>query len=275
VRIAVDEGVALDVRRWPGGDGVPVLLLHGLASNRRTWDGVGDRLSDLGHPVAAVDQRGHGLSDKPETGYDFATLCRDQLRVMEALGWERPVVAGQSFGGNLVVELAHDHPDRVSAVAGVDGGLIEPARLWPEWEDCENALAPPDLTGTPAATVEQWFRRAHADWSGAGIEATMANLEVLPDGTVRARLAREHHMRLLRAMWEQRPAELVGDVQVPVLLVLADSGDHLSADRQRQAELVAALPHVRVEWFAPADHDVHVQHPNEVAALLHELAAGP
>ena len=224
--------------------------------------------------MAAVDQRGHGRSDKPDTGYDFATLCRDQLRVIEALGWERPVVAGQSFGGNLVVELAHQHPHRVAAVAGVDGGLIEPGRLWPRWEDCEAALAPPDLTGTPATTIEQYFRRAHPDWSDDGIEATMANFEVLPDGTVRARLARDHHMRLLRAMWEQRPADVLRKVQVPVLLVLADSGDQLTEDRRRQAELAAALPHVRVEWFVPADHDVHVQRPDEVADLLHELTVG-
>ncbi len=99
-RVEVAPGVALAVRRWDpsgarlaaGGEGsggdagspdlhaspgpgpAPFLLVHGLASNARTWDGVAARLAAEGHPVVAIDQRGHGLSDKPDDGYDYATV---------------------------------------------------------------------------------------------------------------------------------------------------------------------------------------------------------
>ena len=84
--------------------------------------------------MASVDQRGHGQSDKPDDGYDFATLYVDVIAVLDAVGFERAVVAGQSTGGNIAVELAARRPDRVAGVAGVDGGSLELSRQWPEWE---------------------------------------------------------------------------------------------------------------------------------------------
>ncbi|HZZ48199.1 MAG TPA: alpha/beta fold hydrolase, partial [Pseudonocardia sp.] len=61
--IMVDAGpVALGARSWPGGAARPVLLVHGMSSNARLWDGVAERLAAAGHPVVAVDLRGHGTS---------------------------------------------------------------------------------------------------------------------------------------------------------------------------------------------------------------------
>src|SRR6476660_8857533 len=105
-RIEVAPGVELAVRSWDGAGGRPFLLIHGLASNAHLWDGVANRLADLGHAVTAVDQRGHGQSDKPDIGYDFTTVTDDLAAIVAALGYERPVVAGQSWGGNVVLELA-------------------------------------------------------------------------------------------------------------------------------------------------------------------------
>jgi pimeloyl-ACP methyl ester carboxylesterase len=271
VRVSVEDGVALHVPTWDaGGDGVPFLLVHGLASNCRTWDGVAARLQALGHPVAAVDLRGHGLSDKPDDGYDFATMCADLVDVLDAVGFERAVVAGQSTGGNIAVELAARRGDRVAAAVGVDGGSIELSRQWPEWDDCRAALAPPRLSGSSAVTVEAWVRSAHPDWADWAIEATMANFERLPDGTIRPWLTFDRHIRILRALWEHRPSAVIPTLQPPLLLALADSGDSWSGDkRSLAAELVARSPRVRVEWFSPGDHDLHLQFPVELADLFH------
>ena len=72
--VTVGSGVDLSVRvREARPDKRAFVLVHGLASNARLWDGVGDRLAELGHASIAVDQRGHGESSKPDTGYDFAS----------------------------------------------------------------------------------------------------------------------------------------------------------------------------------------------------------
>ncbi len=268
-QVSVADGVAIHVVTWDGGDGVPFLLVHGLASNCRTWEGVAARLAALGHPVAAVDLRGHGQSDTPDDGYDFATMSADLVAVLDALGFDGPVVAGQSTGGNLAVELAARSPGRVAGVAGVDGGALELKRQWPVWEACLDALTPPRLAGTPADDVEQWLRSAHPDWSAWGIEATMANFERLPDGTIRPWLSFERHVRILRSLWEHRPSAVIPTLDVPVLLVLAQSGG--DEDEQKRAlaqEVAAASARVSVEWFT-GDHDLHVQFPVELAELLH------
>jgi pimeloyl-ACP methyl ester carboxylesterase len=271
--VAVAPGIDLHTRRWTGDEGVPFLLVHGLSSNARTWDGVAGRLRELGHPVTSVDLRGHGLSAKPEHGYDFASLTRDLLVVLDHLGWEKAVVAGQSTGGNLAVDLASRAPVRVAGVVGVDGGFIELRRRWPRWEECEGALAPPALEGTPRSRVAAAMRVAHHDWSAEGIEATLANLEVLPDGTVRPWLTRARHLQILRALWEHSPSEVIATLEAPLLLVPADSGDDWSRGKRAEVDrAVAAGRDVRVRWFSPADHDVHVQHPVELGGVLHEWA---
>src|SRR3954454_23357094 len=106
------RGLNLHILRWDAAqDDVPFLLVHGLASNARTWMGVGRALAEAGHPVVAVDQRGHGLSEKPTTGYGFDEVTADLRALIEALGLRRPVIAGQSWGGNVVLELAARNPD--------------------------------------------------------------------------------------------------------------------------------------------------------------------
>ena len=274
--LAVAPGIELHARRWSGDDGedgVPFLLVHGLSSNARTWDGVAHRLSALGHPVTSVDLRGHGLSAKPDDGYDFASLTQDLLSVLDHLGWEKAVVAGQSTGGNLAVDLAARAPARVAGAVGVDGGFIELRTRWPRWEDCERALAPPALEGTPRSRVAAAMRMTHRDWSAEGIDATLANLEVLADGTVRPWLTRGRHLRILRALWEHSPSEVIATLDPPLLLVPADSGDDWSRVKRVEVDRAAAAGReVRVRWFAPADHDVHVQHPVELADVVHEWA---
>jgi pimeloyl-ACP methyl ester carboxylesterase len=269
-RIPVAEGVSLHTVVWPEGSAPPFLLVHGLSSNCRTWEAVARLLHAGGHPVATVDLRGHGQSDKADEGYDFATLTSDLVAVIRALGFERPIVAGQSTGGNLAVELGYRHPDLAAGLVGVDGGVLELSEQWPRWEDCEAALAPPRFAGTPAAEFERRIRRSHPGWSDEGVAATLANCEVLPDGTVRPWLTFDRHMRILRALWEQKPSALIPRLAVPLLLLLAGSGNEGSSSKSRAVErAVGSGAAVRVEWFPGGDHDLHVQQPAVVADLLH------
>lgn len=273
-RVRIAPGVALHTLEWHGSPvALPFLLVHGLASNARTWERVGALLAGEGHRVAAVDLRGHGRSDDPGRGYDFPTLCDDLLAVLDALGYERAVVVGQSTGGNVAVELARRAGPRLAGVAGVDGGALELHRLWPRWEDCADAMAPPVLDGRTGDEVEGWLRAGHPSWDDAGLEASMANYEVAADGTVRPRLRREHHMRILRALWEHRPSSFFAELTTPVLLLLADTGDDWTeAKRAEAAGARELLRRSRVRWFSPADHDLHVERPGQVAAELRRAA---
>jgi pimeloyl-ACP methyl ester carboxylesterase len=271
--VEVADGVCLCARTHPG-DGVPFLLVHGLASNARLWDGVAHALATAGHHVVTIDQRGHGRSSKPDHGYDFATVVSDLVVLTDALGLHRPIAVGQSWGGNVVLELGATHPDAVRAVVAVDGGFIELGSHFHSWEACCQALTPPRLVGTPAERMQRWMREAHPDWPQDGIDGAMANFEVRADGTIAPWLTLERHMMILRALYEHRPSQRYARVAVPMLLVPADTGDVAWTRDKRTAvdDALAALPDGRVHWFSPADHDIHAQHPVALADVLAHFA---
>jgi pimeloyl-ACP methyl ester carboxylesterase len=272
-RVEVAAGVHLHVERRDGDPGRPAfVLVHGLASNLRLWDGVAERLHRAGHPVVALDQRGHGRSDAPGEGYDLDTAVSDLQAVVRTTGLPRPIVAGQSWGGNVVVELAWRWPEGSGGVVGVDGGLIELVEQFPSWEACLAALAPPTLGHLTAAALRERVRATNPDFPAGAEEAVLACFRVGPDGQIEPRLSREHHLRILRALWEHRPSTRLAGLTVPLLLLLADAGDakRTEAKRRAEARALARAPRARSRWFAPAHHDVHLQQPDRVAAALLE-----
>jgi pimeloyl-ACP methyl ester carboxylesterase len=99
-----------------GGEGPPVLLVHGWPESWYAWRLLMPALA-RDFEVIAVDQRGMGLSDKPESGYDTGTQAGDLVALMDALGHERFAVVGHDTGFAIGYALAADHPDRVARVA--------------------------------------------------------------------------------------------------------------------------------------------------------------
>jgi pimeloyl-ACP methyl ester carboxylesterase len=275
-RIVGIGNLNLHVREWSTtSDRPPIVLLHGLASNSRLWDGAADHLARMGYHVVAVDQRGHGLSDKPDDGYDMHTVVADAAALIDRLGLDRPVVAGQSWGANVVVELAHSHPSLVRGVCAVDGGLIQLGDRFADWESCWSVLAPPPLAGIPLVHFESMIRRSYLGWPEAAVRGTLANMEVLADGTIRPWLSRTRHEQVLRGLWNHRPHDIIGRIDRPVLFTPADSGDqHAVTKRTDYEQVLRNHPHVRVEWFSPAHHDLHAQFPERWARTLDSHITG-
>jgi pimeloyl-ACP methyl ester carboxylesterase len=207
-------------------------------------------------------------------------VAGDLAALIGQLGIERPVVAGQSWGGNVVLELAARHPELVRGLACVDGGWFEPSRDFADWDACRTALAPPRLAGRRLDEIEGYMRSAHPDWPESGILGVLANFEVRADGTVAPWLSFDHHIKVLHGMWEHHPSELYAGLAVPVLLAPADGGraeagdeagdDRISRKRRDVEAAATIIPKVRVRWFT-GDHDIHAQHPVELAAAMHDL----
>ena len=275
--IATGTGVRLRAVRWgepATHSGKPIVLVHGLASNAMLWEGAALALVKLGHPVIAVDLRGHGLSDKPEDGYDMSSVTDDLAGLLTAIasrGFAMPVVCGQSWGGNVVIELAHKYSSLISGVVPVDGGFLELQNHFADWDSCAVALRPPNLIGTPAKQMRAYMKSAHPDWPQTGIDGAMANMEHLPDGTIKPWLTLERHMLVLHGLWEHKPTAIYNDITVPVMFVPAEGPGGVFAETKRSAieHALQLVPNVRVEWFSPADHDLHAQHPSRFAEVVH------
>ncbi len=281
--IPIASGIELRTLWWEPDrppTGAAWLLVHGLASNARLWDGVGRRLAEAGHLAVAVDQRGHGRSSKVDGPFDMETVADDLIHLLDALGWSTANLVGQSWGGNVVVEAAFRHPERVSLVVGVDGGAIELRRRFPDWDDALRLLAPPPLAGTPLSQIEAWIMSSAADWPEEGRQGTLANFEISTGDqpTVAPWLTRERHLAVLRGLWEHDPFSRFPAVDAPLLLIGADDesgGEHALDKRAAIERAVSLAPVARSEWFAPAHHDVHAQKPADVAELLLRAAGEP
>ena len=271
------RGLPFHYRDW-GGDGRPVLLLHGLASTCHIWDLVAPALA-ADFRVAALDQRGHGQSAQVDEGYDFATVLGDAAAFIGAMGWERPVVVGHSWGADVALELAVTHPEAVSGIVFVDGGTIDisnrPGRTR---EQIREDMAPPIFTGfTPELMRERVESngRFGPNPPAAVTEAVLANFRVLDDGTIQSNLRRENHLRIIDALWDHKPAELYAQLQCPVLMLPArqsnpDAGDRRFRREESIARAASLLPRSKTVWMEDSIHDVPLQRPQLVAGAIRE-----
>ncbi len=269
-------GLRLHYREYPGA-GTPegtVVLLHGLASSSQIWGAVAPRLAERAR-VLAPDLRGHGRSDKPDSGYDFASIVADLDGLLDAAGVERPVLVGHSWGAHVALEYAAAHPERSAGLVLVDGGLEGLDGM--TWEQVERDLAPPDLTHLTMpeliAQVKEWGWDAFWDEQ---VEATLLSLfDVAEDGTVRPRLSRANHMRILRAVWQQRLTDLYPAVDGPALIVpTLGAGEERRTKEEQVARARALLPAAAVRWFENTSHDVPLERPRELAAAIDSFLAG-
>ncbi|MFC5068834.1 alpha/beta fold hydrolase [Flaviflagellibacter deserti] len=122
VDVAVGGGVT--IRAAVGGNGPPLLLLHGHPQTHATWRKITPALK--GHfTVIAADLRGYGDSSKPDGGsqhinYSKRLMAQDQVRLMRILGHDRFAVAGHDRGARVVHRMALDHPDAIARAAVMD-----------------------------------------------------------------------------------------------------------------------------------------------------------
>ncbi|MBI5566357.1 MAG: alpha/beta hydrolase [Chloroflexi bacterium] len=272
------NGLKFHTIDW-GGRGEPIVLLHGLASQAHIWDLVAPLLIES-FRVVAIDQRGHGLSDKPDTGYDFTSMTRDLDQILMALEIERATLIGHSWGGNVAVQYAVDRPARVSGLVLVDGGFLQiPDHV--DWPAAEKMLEPPDLIGTPVeefrANLKFWLGAA---WTPQAEAITLHNFEIRADGTLAPHLRKSNHMQVVRALYDHHPSELWARVQCPVLMLPAvapephdaRSQSMLETKRRNIARAEARLARSRTIWFNDTIHDIPLQRPAELVQAIKDFA---
>lgn len=269
------DGVRLVADRWPGASPA-VLLLHGLASQRHFWGPVARRLTAVpgGPTVVALDQRGHGDSDRPASGYDHDTVVADAITVLDALGLSRVVVVGHSWGAWTAMALAAAHPDRVLALVAVDGGFARPgdgvgrAQMRERMTPPRFSLPADDLPARLAAgPLARW-------WSAELEQAVMPIFEVGDDGLARPRFPLEAHMQVVDDLLDADPADWAPRVTCPAWLVAAEPVGGSDPARVAALERTGSLlADGRILRWAGAVHDVPLQWPDLVAGLVRTARA--
>src|SRR5215210_4355661 len=111
-------------RAGEGSD--PLVFLHGITAQHRAFNAAARHLGPS-RGLVAVDLRGRGDSDKPDSGYGLEAHAADLIQVLDHLGLEDATIAGHSMGAFVALRAALKYPDRVRALVLLDGG-------WPRAE---------------------------------------------------------------------------------------------------------------------------------------------
>jgi pimeloyl-ACP methyl ester carboxylesterase len=121
-RTASVNGVDLRYVDTGAGD-PPIVFVHGWTCNRTNWRHQIAEFSQ-GHRVIALDQRGHGESEKPDQDYTIEGFADDLTAFVEDLGLERPVLVGHSMGGAIAHRVVRTRPGLARALVTVDSTIL-------------------------------------------------------------------------------------------------------------------------------------------------------
>ncbi|MBT2441104.1 alpha/beta hydrolase [Streptomyces sp. ISL-36] len=239
--------------------GPAVVLLHGLAGHAGEWDPLAARLQADGHRVVAVDQRGHGASERRPEDTSRAAYVADTLAVLDQLDVAQPLLVGQSLGGHTAMLTAAAHPGRLLGLVLVEAGPGGPnpgvteeiggwLASWPVPFPTRDA-AVRFLGGGPVG--EGWadgLERRERDGGGWWPRFD-------PDVMVRS-LAEN----ATRAFWSEWEA-----VDCPTLAVVAQNG---IIEPAQFDGMVRRRPGLRAASVPGTGHDLHLERPD---ALHHVL----
>ena len=261
----ITVGPGLAARSFPG-DGRPVLLVHGLSSNARLWDVVARHL--VGHP---------GRGGRPARPRPAPPRCPTSSRMPP---WPPPTTsprcATTSAGARRSSQVSRGAATWCSSSRRI--GRCTGSR-WSTGGGCSSPTASPRSTtlgpssrrrrstGSPPRPSAPGSTRRIPGWSDEAVEATVGNLEIHVDGTV---VALAHPRTTPRDRRQHARAPAAGAVRagrVPGAAPRRGSGR-----TRRRAAAAAAIPHAELVAFPGGDHDLHAQHPEEVAALIGRLA---
>jgi pimeloyl-ACP methyl ester carboxylesterase len=240
------------------GDKPALLLLHGLTDNGRYWSRTAAALEDL-YDVCMLDQRGHGLSERPASGYSDEEMAADATKVIEALHLAPAAVLGHSMGGAVTIVLAGKRPDLVARALLLDPALnqtgktsdAQPTDRREDWYQC-------NLAAKQLSEAELAWRcgQQHPEWDAAdcGYWAE-SNLQVDPEAI------RQFHVH---RPWQ----ETIPQIQCPTLLIHGEKARGSIVGDVLAAEITSAVPTVKAARIANAGHSIQrTRFPAYIAAV--------
>ena len=223
------------------GEGVPLLLLHGLGSCAEDWE---LQLPAFARhfQVVAADMRGHGRSDKPPGPYSVPQMAGDVLGLLDALEIESTHIVGLSMGGMVAFQLVVSRPERVRSLVIVNSAPALVPRTAGEWLRVQQRLAlarlfPPARSGQflsqrlfPKPEQEEMRQQLIERW---------------------ARNDRRAYLASMRALVGWSVMDQIGVIRQPVLVI---SGDRDYTPVESKRAYVTRLPNARLMVIEDSGH---------------------
>ena len=259
------------------GTAPTLLLLHGLACDRHTWDPVWERLGER-YTLLAPDLLGHGESDKPRGDYSLGGYANGMRDLLTVLGIDRVTVVGHSFGGGVAMQFAYQYPERTERLL-----LVDPGGLGPEVTVLIRALSLPGYDLTLRMLTLPLVRQANVTGlrilKSLGLRETRDFDEVARILTcLRDRDTRYATHQLVSGVVDWR-GQIVTmrdraylTEAMPMCVVWGADDQVIPA--KHATEVSALAPRARVVVMADAGHFPHKDHPDDFVDTVDDFVAG-
>ena len=270
-RAVAVNGLTLHYVEWGAAHAKPLVLLHGLTSHARTWDGLASELAPR-FRVLALDQRGHGDSDAaPDADYGVATMAGDLAAFVDTLGLGTLTLLGLSMGGRVAIAYAGGHAARVERLVIVDIGpeigLLGLDRIR------ELMAGAPERLQSEEQAIE-YARRGSPRYAESDLRHRVVHgLRRQADGTLTWKydkafrdMMRVGGRRDTIDLWEP-----LGHITCPTLLVRGVESDILSPEVAKK--MLQRLPDGRLVEVEGAGHTVPGDRPVEFARVVRAFLA--
>jgi pimeloyl-ACP methyl ester carboxylesterase len=240
------------------GRGTPLVFLHPIATNHYAWAHQLFAFAPS-HRVIVMDHRGHGLSDKPATGYGIPEMAADLVAILDDAGIEKAVLVGNSIGGMIAMQANLDAPDRVLANLILSSGTNlaasrPPGSRPPSFDNFEAAM-----DGMFGGAISERTRRERPEvWS-------------FFQGVSRVE---ENFSRAVFLACAQDPGGVfhwnitarLGDIRAPTLVIAGDEDRTLPAEMTRR--LADGIPGARFKLVPEVGHFYQLERPADFNADL-------
>jgi pimeloyl-ACP methyl ester carboxylesterase len=255
------QGIKLRYLEWGQPGNPDILLVHGWTSFAPSWNAVAEYFQDHYH-VIAPDLRGHGESDKPQTGYRLRDFAEDIRALIQNLKLKKPAYVGHSWGGNIGTILASDSPDLISRA------LFEDPVYW--------RMMHAFMTALPGALARRNRPEAEirAEAKQKGMSQANEDMEVY----------RHHHFAahaLTRLLTDNRDwafgfEDHFKRIAVPTKILVADhkAGGAIMREEMTYLERIAP-PQVTLELWEGVGHGIKAAKPAEYNKALKHWIDSP
>ena len=262
------DGVEIAMAVWEA-KGKAVFCLHGISASCRCWDNVAEALVPR-HEVIAMDLRGRGLSEKPDSGYSISHHCRDIHAILKHEKFDQVVLLGHSLGALIGLEFAGRFPEAVDRLILMDGG----GQLSNEQRKKVFAGIQPtlDRLGKIFPSTEAYLDLMKANpllqpWTPMLETYYLYELEEA-DGGVRSCVKAEHIKEEAENLTGYDVTGFYSRIKCPVLILRAPEGmttpDNILLPKEALERMLREIPDVRVIDLPGTNHYSIVMQQNEL-----------
>jgi pimeloyl-ACP methyl ester carboxylesterase len=261
------DGVEIALAVWEGREKT-VFCVHGISASCRCWDNVAAAMTPQ-YSVLAMDLRGRGFSEKPDSGYSVSQHCRDIEALLTHEKIDQVVLFGHSLGALIGLEFAAWHPDKVERLILVDGG----GQLTAEQRKNVFAGIQPtlDRLGKVFPSKEAYLELMKNNpllhpWTRELETYYLYELEEM-EGGVRSRVMEEHIREEAGNLTNYDITEFYPRIKCPVMILRAPEGmttpDNVLLPQEALDKMLQEIPDVKYVDIPGTNHYSIVMHPQK------------